>query len=90
MAFLLFVLTACNATCRQSCQKLASCAEVDSTGTIEAECRETCLAQEFLYEEDWEDEVLLAAFEEQRNCIRDSSCEQIAEGVCYDETLWTW
>ena len=90
MALLLLALTACDATCRQACQKMVDCAEVDTTGNVDAECREACLTQELLYDEQWENDVLTEAFSDQRNCVRDNTCEDIAGGVCYDEELWAW
>lgn len=87
---LLVLLMACNATCRQACAQIESCSEVDHSGQIEAECREACLVQEDLYENVWEDEALVEAFDAQRNCIRDSSCAQIEDGECYDPELWAW
>ena len=90
MVILLALLTACDATCRQACSKLVDCQAVDNSGTHKDECQEACLAQNGLYEDDWEDETLTQAFNDQRNCIRDSTCDDIAAGECYDETLWSW
>jgi hypothetical protein len=46
--------------------------------------------QERLYEDAWDDPVLRDKFRAHKRCLQDESCEDIADGVCYDEDLYVW
>ena len=83
------LLWGCNATCSQACKRLMECESVDTTGVERDLCEEQCRNQESLYEE-WEDEELQERLDDARNCIRDSTCPAIADGVCYDEELFPY
>lgn len=83
------LLLGCDATCSQTCKKLIECDSVDATGIERDRCEEVCQDQHDLYEY-WDDEDLQDRFDENRNCIRDSTCAQIDDGVCYDEELFAW
>jgi hypothetical protein len=75
---------ACSLPCRSVCRKvLFECGDLGSERVALDECELSCLQQEALYEE-WEDEVKQAQFDDHKGCIRSSSCEEIAEGECYD------
>ena len=50
---------------------------------------ESCETQQSLYEA-WGDQEKQEAFAEERACIRASSCDEIAEGVCYDDEIWVF
>ena len=84
---LLFVsFLGCVPTCEQVCEKLTECESLDSV-TTEKECQSACTAQELLYD-DWEDEVKREAFETLKVCIGENECTDIADGVCYNETIY--
>ena len=80
----------CDATCDTACGKLADCGQIDNSGVSADECEEVCIGQEDLYAEIWEDEELEERLKSNRNCIRDSTCDEIADGECYDEELYAW
>ncbi|MCP4805255.1 MAG: hypothetical protein GY913_02825 [Proteobacteria bacterium] len=86
---LLLVLLGCNATCSQTCKRLVECDAVDTTGVERDRCEEVCQEQQDLYDY-WDDEDLQDRFDENRNCIRDATCAEIDDGVCYDEELFAW
>ena len=88
MVVLLAYLVACTPTCEQSCHKLLDCELADSPRTAFQECKDACTSQQQLYDswkDDPEDKATL--LEEQRECIGASTCDEIADGVCYDEAL---
>jgi hypothetical protein len=87
-ALLLAALAGCAPTCEQSCKKLIDCALAESPRTALEECQEQCEAQQALYDS-WTDdpEEKSDRLQEQRRCVKDATCEEIADGVCYDEAL---
>lgn len=87
---LLFALMGCNATCPQTCRQLIECDEVEHAGTTRDDCEYQCEQQKTLYEDTWEDEDLKDRHATYRNCVVDSSCAQIEDGVCYDEELFAF
>lgn len=80
---------ACAPTCAQTCNKLDRCdllAEVP-----EGYCETSCSVQISDYtglERDEKQDELVDAFNDQRRCIASSTCDDLADGVCYDETLF--
>jgi len=82
--------SACKPTCTQTCNKLTSCsANADWEGEYAELCAENCERQHNLYEV-WEDTQLLDALDASQSCVKDATCEDLEEGVCYDETLYTF
>jgi hypothetical protein len=88
MLCLTMLAAGCAPTCASVCRKAMSC-ELDSPRTSTTECEDTCTHQLRLYQ-DWDDEELQDAFDEQRQCIADATCDEIADGVCYDEALYVF
>ena len=87
MLLLGIILSAgCAPTCDQTCSKLAGCDQIE---TSEEECTSACNAQQNLYE-DWGDEDKITAFEELKECVADSECGSVADGVCYDSEIFVW
>lgn len=76
----------CTPRCQDSCSKVLDC-DLGSTRVARDECVLSCQIQQTTYRE-WDDEVKKQAFREHRRCIRASTCEEIAEGACYDEELF--
>ena len=87
-ALLLLSLAAgCTPTCKEVCVKLLECDDVESPRVSEYECRDQCERAENLYEE-WEDLQVLEQHYDERDCIMDMECSEIADGACYDEELY--
>lgn len=63
--------------------------DLGSTRVARDECVLSCQLQQTLYRE-WEDKAKIKAFRAHKRCIRSSTCEEIAEGACYDETLFLY
>jgi hypothetical protein len=84
-----FTLVGCEPSCEETCEKLLSCDEVESPRVSERECERACTTQEDLYLS-WEDVELQQAFSDHKRCIDQSECGAIAEGECYDETLFAF
>jgi len=84
-------LIACTPTCEQTCSKILSCEEegISAPEMNQRECENSCAAQANLYENE-EDQVLEEAFDELKSCITEQSCQDLAEGVCYDPDLFAW
>jgi hypothetical protein len=79
-------LAGCAPDCDRSCRKLIGCG-LDSPRTAFDECVQSCESEQGLLES-WEDDVKLSAFAEERRCIASSTCEEIADGACYDPDLY--
>ena len=86
MVVLILSLLGCTPTCEQVCEKLTTCDELDSISS-EIDCQSACTAQELLYE-DWEDEEKRNAFDELKVCIGENTCDEIADGLCYNEVIY--
>ncbi len=86
-ALLVLLAAGCHPSCKEVCSKLLDCDEVESSRVSDEECRTACLRQEEQYE-DWEDFQALDTHYEERSCIVDASCQDIADGGCYDEELY--
>ena len=89
LLFSVLFLAACGSPCERTCDKVLACEGLSSDRVSEQDCEESCKRQEILYEL-WEDEQKIEAFEEHKRCLISSSCDEIADGVCYDEELFIW
>lgn len=83
-------LAGCNPPCSTLCRKLLDCEGVETPRVGQDECEASCLVQERLYEDAWDDPALRDKFRAHKQCLSDESCEDIAAGVCYDEDLYVW
>ena len=83
------VLAGCHPTCAATCEVLLACDEVETSRVSADECEEMCVREQNLYE-DWEDTQALQAAYDARSCIASSSCEEIADGACYDESIYLY
>jgi hypothetical protein len=81
------VLVACTPPCEQTCNKLRSCDL--SPRANQFQCEEQCEGQAALYA-GWDDEAKQQALEDLRSCVAGASCEELEQGVCYDETIWSF
>ncbi len=71
------------------CTKLVECENPGTERMTAEECAESCRAQEQLYAT-WDDTQLRDAFDEEKSCVDESTCEALAEGVCYDPEIWSF
>ncbi len=83
------LMAGCHPTCTATCEALLACDEVESSRVSVDECEEMCLREENLYE-DWEDTQALQAAYDARSCIVSSSCDEIVDGACYDESIYLY
>ena len=89
MGFFWLILSGCAPDCEKTCKKLLACEEVDTPMLSLQECTSSCAAQEEVYA-GWDDEIKQNAYDDLKNCIVESECDDIADGVCYDEDLYIW
>lgn len=83
-------LTGCEPSCAKTCAKLLSCDDIDTEVSEVEECEATCEVQQSLYDDWGEDSIEREAFAEMKRCIKQSECNAIATGECYDEELYIW
>jgi len=84
-AVMLVLASACAPTCESVCKKVIEC-DVSSR-LAQDECERECARQNTLYNT-WEDQAKQDAYVEHKSCIAGSTCEQLDEGVCYDEDIF--
>ena len=84
LPLLLLMLVACPPPCKQVCKKVLFECSLDSERLALDACEENCERQEFLYKI-WDDEVKQDLFDDHKRCIKRSTCDEIAEGVCYED-----
>lgn len=77
----------CKATCADVCAKVVDCDGLPTERMSADECEESCRAESELYDA-WADIQKQDAFQAELDCLAASSCEDIAAGVCYDESIW--
>lgn len=80
------LLAGCDTSCTTACRAVLEC-DLDSDRVSTEECVESCQRQESLYEL-WEDDTKADAFAEHRSCLADSTCDELADGACYDPELF--
>ena len=85
----LAVISGCEPSCRSTCNALLECDSVESDQVTIDDCEASCEVQDKLYE-DWEDQELVDAFVETKTCITSSTCEEIADGACYDDNVYAF
>jgi hypothetical protein len=86
---LLGLLAGCEPTCKNTCEKLLACDEVETPRLSLDDCTDSCEEQQALYVR-WDDTQLIDAFAAYKTCVEEEGCAAIAEGVCYDEDLYAF
>jgi hypothetical protein len=86
---LIIVSLGCTPSCEDVCRKLVVCEDLATSRMSVSECEEQCLNQEARYAT-WDDSAKRDAFEDELSCLYDSSCGDVAEGVCYDEEVFAF
>lgn len=80
----------CDPSCQRVCRKLVNdCEAVETPRQGSEDCEAWCNTQQALYDK-WKDTELREDFTDYKRCVIDESCEDIADGVCYDETLYAF
>ena len=80
----------CAPSCERTCRHLLSCSEeLDAEGLVLDQCKDECSRTEDLYRF-WEDDVKIKALHEHRSCLVSTDCQGLADGECYDETLFPY
>ena len=83
------LLLGCEVSCQNTCEKLLTCDGVESPLVSEIDCETACVSQEILYEQ-WDDQIKRDAFADYKTCVDERTCGEIADGVCYDDNLYSW
>ena len=83
---LLFFLWSCTVTCEEVCTSLSSCPDVVQENTNTLDCTSACLSQQEQAQNNENGE----AFDALKLCLTTNTCEDITQGVCYDEDLYSW
>lgn len=86
---LVALASGCTPSCERVCEKLVDCPDLDTTRMTALECQRSCEDQQSLLDR-WTDAELRHAFDAELDCLGASSCEEIADGVCYDADLWAF
>ena len=86
---LLSLLGGCTPTCEEVCERLVDECGAGTERLNSDECQESCQSQRDLYQR-WEDEGLRDAFDASLECYRDTACDEIAAGACYEQAVWTF
>ncbi|MBW1877697.1 MAG: hypothetical protein JRJ84_04975 [Deltaproteobacteria bacterium] len=87
LAVLVLAGAGCAPSCDRVCHKVLDCDLRPRLSQLE--CKESCLRQGGLYEE-WEDDDKLEDFAAHRRCIMQATCDELEDGVCYDESLFVY
>lgn len=84
-----FFVLACTPTCEEACKAIVACGN-EGTELLSADaCEEQCNNQRDLYDT-WDDKALQDAFDDSLSCYKNSSCDELAAGACYNEDLWSY
>lgn len=90
LAFAVTFAGGCAPSCETTCRQLLDCSEqLDAQLVALDQCEDQCIRTDALYES-WEDDAKRAAFDDHRSCLVDATCAEIADGACYDETLFPY
>lgn len=90
LALLLAAASGCRGSCDTACARLKKCAsDLDSERMTAEECQESCERERDLYDA-WDDDEKRKAFRKHLTCVANSTCEELDEGVCYDELLFIY
>jgi hypothetical protein len=76
----------CEPTCQIACRRFLDC-DLETPGVTLDECEASCVFQEDKLEAE-EDDVGRQRFSDHKRCVARSSCEEVADGACYDEELF--
>jgi len=78
-------LAGCSPGCERLCNKLDRCG-LQNNRTLE-ECQLSCTRELDAYKAA-DDRELIERYNRERRCLGSSTCDEIADGACYDEELF--
>lgn len=81
------VLGGCEPSCQTVCEQALACGLDDAPRVSQTECEDTCGTRAALYDA-WQDEEKQDAYVAHKQCIVDSTCDELADGACYDPLLF--
>jgi len=81
-------VSACTPTCDAACNKLERCELMATYDNLEA-CITSCSRQDEVYVA-MDGNELKKSFRMHRRCIGSNSCDELAEGECYEEDIYEW
>jgi len=84
----LWPLAGCAPDCETTCRKVLSC-DIDSPREAIDMCKTSCETETHLYDV-WGDDDKQKAFRDERSCLKQSTCDEIAAGKCYDEDMYAF
>ncbi|MEN0062071.1 MAG: hypothetical protein AAGA48_07940 [Myxococcota bacterium] len=84
MLMLLAFALGCAPTCDQVCRKTLFDCDLSTERVALATCVDQCDRQLTLYQDQWMNDELASLFADHRRCLMRESCEEIADGVCYE------
>ncbi len=79
----LLAVASCDPGCKRTCRKLLDCGNLDTDRLALNACEIDCEQQGLLFEA-WEDDDKRELLVDHKRCLVQSTCEEIADGVCYD------
>ncbi len=77
------LLAACAPPCERVCRKVLFECELSSERVALEECIDACARQEDQYVA-WQNDELVALARDHRQCLAETSCDEIAAGACYE------
>jgi len=83
------LITGCEPSCEDTCDKLLDCDQIEMEHTSARECAAACETQQSVYDK-WKSTDEREWFSDMKYCIDDASCAEIADGECYDDELYIW
>ncbi len=89
---LVAVAGGCAPSCERTCRQLLDCdVALDAQTVALDQCEEQCVRTDALYES-WEEDgdTKRVAFDDHRRCIVDATCDELADGACYEEALFPY
>ena len=89
LSAIVFSAAGCKATCADVCDQIVDCDGLPTARMSSAECEESCKSQSDQYD-GWADGQKQDALQDELDCLSDSTCDDIAAGVCYNEAIWNF
>ncbi len=86
---LALMIGGCKATCADVCDQVVACDGLPTERVSSSECEDSCKSQTTLYEH-WGDVQKQDALQTELDCLQGATCEDIAAGTCYDDTIWSF
>ena len=89
LAIVIGMSSGCKATCADVCDRLVDCDGLPTERMSSAECEDSCRSETALYD-GWTDVQKQDALQSELDCLNEASCDDVAAGVCYDDSIWSF